>query len=171
MIVLEQIRAHPWLAGGAVGVALLFIILRHNAAGGGSEVATGGDATDNSLGVAQLQSQVQLAGINASAQASAAHDDATLHALMLQQSSVDLASTLGAEVRLSEIGASADVAKQTNSLSAQVAIANLNTQQQLAQIQSNTVITTNAQLVNVLNQQTQATKEIATQSWWDKTFG
>lgn len=171
MIIIDQIKSHPWLAGGAVAVVVVIMIMRHNAVGGGSEAVATGDPNADNLAIAQLQAQTQIAGINAGAQASAAHDDASYHAMMLTHSSVDLANTLNAEVQLSGIGASADVAKQTNTLSAQVAQANLTTQQNLAQIQSNTVVQTNAQLVDVLNKQTAATTTIATQSTWDKLFG
>lgn len=171
MIIVDQVRAHPWLAGGAIALAVLYFVMRNSAAGGGSEAVATGDPNADNLAIAQLQAQTQVAGINAGAQASANQNDASLHAMQLQQSSVDLANSLNAEVQLSGIGASADVAKQSNSLAASVAMANLTTQQNLAQIQSNTVVQTNAALVDVLNKQTAATTQIATQSWWDKTFG
>lgn len=196
---IDYVKGHPWLVGGVVGVVLLFLILRSHGGAAAPAVPTSDGASDP-LAAAQLQTQGAIAGAQIAADAQAAHDQSALEAFRINADTVNIGQQLAAGVRMTEIGASkdvamrgADVTAQGNSLSASVAIAGLNQQQNIEQIRSSEKIQTTQALTGALIQQAQisagvsqhyidaqsrvqsqtvaASEHVETQSWWDRIFG
>lgn len=160
----ERAKAHPWIIGAVIGLVLFFFVL--SGTGGGSSTASSsatGNATDNSLALAQLGAQAQMAGYAAAADASVNHDAASLEALKISSQSTDFANGLAAEVALSKVGATADVAKQSNTLQTQIAIGQQDTTKRLAEIQSNTTIQNTTLLTNALTSQAQISADTTRQ--------
>lgn len=179
---IAAVKAHPWIAGAAVGVVLLFFVLKGSGGGGGAAVASGGDASADQLGAAQIAAQTTVAGYQASADASAAHDASQLELAKLSSDYAQTHDALTAQVALSQIASAANVTNTANTLAAGVQSQQLQTSEHLATINTNAQILNTQNLTNALIHQTdqsaatsqaaiQAQQNIATQSWWDRIFG
>ena len=142
------------MAGAAVGAVLLFYLYSGN--GGGSNVSSAVATTDpnaDALAAAQLSAQTTIAGYSAAATHDATVAQSQLDIAKLAYGSSDFQNTLAAEVALSNIGASADVAKNSNAMNQTIALGAQQAQTQLASIQSNTTIQNTALLTGALVQQ------------------
>lgn len=187
----EKIKSHPWIIGGAVGLLLLVLLFSSSSSNSQNTSATGTTVDPNAdaltAALAQTQAQGQLASLQASSQAQ--QTQAALQATQIAADVQTNANTLAAQVAEFNTSAGAQTQQLRDTLSAQVAENTNATTEALATTQSNTIIQqaqinagTQNQLIQALqsvqlgqigveSQQVQASKDVATQSWFSKIFG
>lgn len=162
---LETVKKHPYIFGGAVIAGLVLILMLRGSGGGDAvEVSQGGSVgVGNDMALANLQAQSQSNAINAQLQSEAMKyasateiaglsADVQLHSLDVQGALGTLNSSLSAEIRGKEIQASKEVA-----------LGNFENQQQLATINAGI----QHSLIDTLSaQQTAATTQRANHITW-----
>lgn len=151
---IEQIKKHPYLAGGAaLGVIVLFLVMRGGGSGGS------GDTTysDNAAVQAGLQLQGQqqaiqgqqaLAGV--ALQAASGENATRLRLAEIEAESRGRANELAANLGLAQINAQAQSVSLQSTLQAQTEQARINSDAQREQL-----------LASVLNNQITSGKEVA----------
>lgn len=181
----DYIKGHPWVIGAAVAVFLIVLVISNS--GSTSQAATQDQAagdTSNGDQIAAYMAQLNLQGM-VSNRAYDSQDTGTAAALevaRIQSSSTDLANQLAAQVALFATQISGDTQQHSDTLNAQTQQAIIgagvtNTQTvanaliQQATIQGEVVKSVTAQNAAVQMAGIHANENIATQSWWDKTFG
>lgn len=193
MQIVEKIKAHPKLAIAAlVGILVLVYILNHAKSGTTATAAVGGDGTDvgsaQSILAAQQQAASQAAQINGAVAANASNNDAAVQVATIQAQTSAAHDALAAQVATSNINASQQVQSLLASLSADVAkgsqgvqVSAINADVSKVQIQAtsqteqqrilaNALVAQSANQAQVAQASINASKDIATQSWFDKIF-
>lgn len=133
MGIIDQAKAHPYVAGGVVLAAIVVFIIFSGSSGqpAGATAASGSDNTMSDV-MAQINGNIQLASI-----AAAAHGDevaAGKYAADLQAQTTQSANALAAELGMAQITSSERMSIQHDTLAASVAISSQNNQTQQLQI-------------------------------------
>lgn len=162
----ENIKAHPWIVGVVLGLAVFFIFLRSPSSDAAMSGTPSAGGADSSLPAMQLQVQGSLAALNAQLMASSAHDQSQIEVARIGADTVNVQQQLEASVYLSDIDAQKAVAlakestaQQGNTLSAQVAINSNNVQESIARINSFTTVQTNADVQDTLRRNAELTHD------------
>jgi len=186
MSIVETIKSHPKaIIAGAVGVIVLVYILNHSSGSSAATTATGqvGTSVDAATGYqqAQLAASAQAGQVAAAVQANQDTIAGQIQLATIQAQQSGAHDALAAQVATSQINATQQVQSLLGSLSADVTknaqnvdlakttvLATNQTQQQ--QILANALVQQSANQAAVAQASINASKDIATQSWFDKIF-
>lgn len=178
MSLLDTIKSHP-IAAVAIVIVVGGGTLYALSSGGSSTVGPSAyDSSGTGFNDQLVAAQQQSANLGAELQASAAHDTTSIELAKIQLQ----AFNANEQTQQFKIENDTAVAMHVSTLNAQVQQAGIDatTRQQqisastslsLAQTQAHSQEVLTTTLANIAGQQIRSTQAIATQSWWDKTFG
>lgn len=167
----ETLKEHKWIAGGVVGLVLLYFLWSGSGGGSSAAPAAGTDPNASALSIAQLQAASDVNRTNAELSAQGAQIGGNIQLAQIAADTANATNGLAAQVALSDIGERAHVAdlqattsQQANNLSATIALGQQHEAENLAAIQSNTTIQNTSLLAGALTDQARISAGVESQA-------